>query len=345
MSILGTIIGALTAPTSTTYLDGDVGVGETNNDFTGGLKNDKLVFDATVNLGEDFKDKNADFSKLDGGWGIDTLVIKLTESQHAALKAEFKEKVGAVKAGGLDLAELVTFFKVATGQQYVKFESIGVELKAWEIIKFEVVADPVPKPIAPTWTGPDFTASGKSIDLDLSGVGSLEFEEDAPRTNVSKGDDEAAYFANGNNVPVYDFTAAAYTGSAYSDRMTGNDQANTLNGGAGNDFLYGNAGFDTLSGQDGDDTIAGGEGNDILDGGEGLDSVYGDAGDDKIMLGGGNDWAFGGAGNDLIYGGAGNDTLHGNAGDDVWLAGEAGATPSTVTTATTSSTVVMTMTL
>ena len=110
-----------------------------------------------------------------------------------------------------------------------------------------------PEPVIPTWTGPDFTASTNSIDLDLS-ANSLEFEENAPRTDVTAGADADAYFAFGNNVPVYDFTPIAFTGSAFSDRMIGNDSHNTLKGGAGNDFIYGGAGDDKLYGDDGDDT-------------------------------------------------------------------------------------------
>ncbi len=143
MSILSNILGALVpSPAAPTLVSGDAVAGG-NNDFTGTAKNDNVVFDATVNVGENFKASNADFSTLDGGAGFDTLTIKLTESQNAAMKLEMKAKLGSMFNGGLDLNELVTLFKIATGQQAVKFESIGAELKGWECIKFDVVKDPV----------------------------------------------------------------------------------------------------------------------------------------------------------------------------------------------------------
>ena len=176
MSILSSIISAITAHKTETLLDGDA----LNNDFTGGLKNDKLVFDATSNFGETI----TDYSKLDGGFGIDTLAIKLTESQHTALLDEFRAKVGAVKADGLDLSELISLFKIATGQQFVKFELIGVELKSFEIIKFNVVADPKPLYVDEHGRG-NFSGSDKSIDLNLV-TSSLQFEEGVQKWDVTK---------------------------------------------------------------------------------------------------------------------------------------------------------------
>ena len=83
-------------------------------------------------------------------------------------------KVGAIKAGGLDLGELYTLFKIATGQQSVTFNSIGVELKGWECIKFEVCADPIlnTAPVAEDDTqgvDEDGTISGSVFATDADG--------------------------------------------------------------------------------------------------------------------------------------------------------------------------------
>ena len=174
MSILGNIIAALIPPPVTVSGDAaDTPIG--NNDFTGsGLASDRVTFDATKNLDEKFGaggDHVQDYSKLDGGLGIDTLTIKLTHSQYAALKAELCAKIGAVKAGGLSLDELCSLYKIATGSQFVKFNSIGVELKGWECIKFECVND------APTAVADSFrvkednclTGSVAGNDTDFNG--------------------------------------------------------------------------------------------------------------------------------------------------------------------------------
>ena len=62
-------------------------------------------------------------------------------------------------------------------------------------------------------------------------------------------------------------------GSAFNDRLTGNNADNMLDGGAGHDQLYGRGGADTLLGGTGDDFLRGTEGDDIMDGGSGFDRV------------------------------------------------------------------------
>lgn len=92
--------------------------------FTGiGIKNDVVVFDAIQNLDEKFGaggDKVQNYSILDDGAGIDTLTLKLTESQYAAFEAEVAEKLGAIKAGGIDFSDIASIFK------------------GWECFKFDV---------------------------------------------------------------------------------------------------------------------------------------------------------------------------------------------------------------
>lgn len=78
-------------------------------------------------------------------------------------------------------------------------------------------------------------------------------------------------------------------GSAFADRLEGEDGNDGLSGAGGNDFLYGGKG---------DDIVEGGQGNDYLDGGDGDDVLRDDAGDDRL---------FGGAGRDLLDAGHGSD--------------------------------------
>ena len=57
-------------------------------------------------------------------------------------------------------------------------------------------------------------------------------------------------------------------GSAFNDKLSGDDNTNTLEGLGGDDTLIGGADDDTLRGGAGDDTLIGGRGEDTLDGGD-----------------------------------------------------------------------------
>lgn len=63
------------------------------------------------------------------------------------------------------------------------------------------------------------------------------------------------------------------TGSAFDDKLYGNEIANLIDSGSGNDQLEGWAGNDTLWGGAGNDSITGGVGNDSIDGGDGIDTL------------------------------------------------------------------------
>ncbi|WP_337191056.1 calcium-binding protein [Qipengyuania vulgaris] len=108
------------------------------------------------------------------------------------------------------------------------------------------------------------------------------------------------------------------TGSAFSDKLRGDSQANVLIGLAGADRLFGNGGEDSLDGGVGNDFLFGGQGDDVISGGSGRDQLYGEDGDDTLLGGDGNDVFFGGAGADHMEGGAGSDTYFvDNVGDVV----------------------------
>jgi Ca2+-binding RTX toxin-like protein len=67
-------------------------------------------------------------------------------------------------------------------------------------------------------------------------------------------------------------------GSAFADRLSGDNGANTLTGGAGADILLGMGGSDTLLGGAGNDVISGHGGNDVINGGVGDDRLSGGLG-------------------------------------------------------------------
>jgi serralysin len=62
-------------------------------------------------------------------------------------------------------------------------------------------------------------------------------------------------------------------GSAFADKLYGDNAANHLFGFEGNDILDGRGGNDTLVGGEGNDVLIGGSGADLLDGGDGVDTA------------------------------------------------------------------------
>jgi serralysin len=91
---------------------------------------------------------------------------------------------------------------------------------------------------------------------------------------------------------VIDGFEAVY-GSAFDDRVSGNDADNDIftrdgndfvTGGDGNDFVSGNIGDDILFGNDGDDFLVGDRGRDSLIGGRGYDIFNGGAGPDRFVF-------------------------------------------------------------
>ena len=129
--------------------------------------------------------------------------------------------------------------------------------------------------------------------------------------------------------------AASLTGSAGDDTInaTGFIGSVTITGGSGNDtitgaigpsLLNGNNGNDVISGQAENDSLLGGAGNDSLDGGGGNDRINGNDGDDSIDGGLGDDTITGDGGKDSITGGADDDKIDAGVGNDT-IFGEAGA--------------------
>ncbi|RRN62598.1 calcium-binding protein [Caulobacter sp. 602-1] len=137
----------------------------------------------------------------------------------------------------------------------------------------------------------------------------------------------------------------ALLGSAFADRLTGDNLSNRLVGNGGDDVLRGGGGDDALYGGLGDDVLDGGAngqwgdeaiytdatngvtvdlsksgpqatgwGNDTL---IGIESVDGSAYDDVLVGGSGADTLYGNNGDDVLRGGAGDDVLVGGNGDDI----------------------------
>lgn len=182
--------------------------------------------------------------------------------------------------------------------------------------------------------GNDVVYTGGSSAKVFGGAGNDRFISGAAGDILDGGDgvDEIDYAAYASAVDIT-LVSAAMTGTgaggdqlinieniigtAYSDTLTGNGEANEIRGGAGNDVINGGAGNDKLYGDDG---------NDIINGGFGADAIWGGAGNDLINGGGGGtatayETISAGDGDDMvIVEGAQNSayvTATGGAGSDV----------------------------
>lgn len=121
--------------------------------------------------------------------------------------------------------------------------------------------------------------------------------------------------------PVLLTEGAAFSGSAGTDVVFGDDEADTIAGANGRDLLSGGEGADTLRGARGRDLLFGGADDDVLLGGQGADTLYGGSGTDQLDGGGGFDLLDGGARTDALLGAGGDDQLLGGAGVDTLTGG------------------------
>ncbi len=104
----------------------------------------------------------------------------------------------------------------------------------------------------------DYSTSASGID------GGITIDLLEPGRN--SGDAQGDFF---NSIEVI-------AGSAFDDRISGDNAANEIDGGDGNDVIEGRSGNDTLRGGDGNDVLAPGSGNDLVVGGSERDPQPGD---------------------------------------------------------------------
>ncbi|MCX7422545.1 MAG: hypothetical protein NT013_23785 [Planctomycetia bacterium] len=96
------------------------------------------------------------------------------------------------------------------------------------------------------------------------------------------------------------------------DTVLGGSGNDTLVGGPADDFMNGGDGSDLINGNGGNDTIFGGSGPDTINGGEGNDSIDGQGGPDVIDGGNGDDifvWRGASSGNDTVTNASGSDSV------------------------------------
>jgi VCBS repeat-containing protein len=180
-----------------------------------------------------------------------------------------------------------------------------------------------------SWDGPTgVSVEGAGGDDTLQGGGARD------RLDGGQGFDTASYRnkASGVQVSLAEVSGnpdqliniEALEGSAFSDRLSGDRNANALRGAEGDDTLDGGAGDDTLEGGEGQDTAtyggatgavtadlsagvaAGSAGTDIL---AGIENLVGSPYADTLS---------GNPATNRLEGGAGDDTLTGGGGDDIF---------------------------
>ncbi|MCA0257005.1 MAG: cadherin domain-containing protein, partial [Proteobacteria bacterium] len=304
----GDTLTAVEAIIATAYNDTLIGNSSANT-LTGGAGNDTIRGGAGADT-------------LDGGTGEDTLDYS-TSSAGVNVSLD----TGATSGGD------------ATGDIISNFENI----------KGSVHADTL------TGDSQDNRLDGGAGDDVLIGLGG------ADRLDGGTGNDTADYSASTSAINVdLDLGTASggdaagdtlisienITGSAFNDRIAGDNNANILNGGAGDDVLVGSLGADTMIGGSGNDTAeystsdaaivisldgsagTGGQAaGDVLQGVENItgsdydDTLTGDSGANILKGGAGADTLFGGAGNDRLEGGDDDDRLVGGAGADELIGG------------------------
>ena len=134
-------------------------------------------------------------------------------------------------------------------------------------------------------------------------------------------------------------------GSAFDDKLYGNDGTNALTGGAGNDILDGRTGTDVMIGGSGDDTYYIDNADQVIEAaGGGSDTIYtvgsyalapgleieflraNTAYSYNLTLTGNEraNYIVGASGNDIINGGLGADTMSGSSGNDKYYVDNAG---------------------
>lgn len=186
---------------------------------------------------------------------------------------------------------------------------------------------------------PDFRTFSYSLDISVSGAGSIKLEgykaitqdlQTAPVTTITyapywdikspKGwklnlRDTYGQFPQTTLTPSYflwgsggNDVLSSVNPSVFIIQAQGGDD--TINGGAGGEWLYGGFGSDNLFGNDGNDDLYGGYGDDNLHGGNGNDTFSGGPGNDNLFGDVGSDHFIVSSGMDVIEDSSGTDTIH-----------------------------------
>ena len=236
------------------------------------------------NDGDDYLWVDGDNNTLDGGAGVDTLVVKNGTGNYLFGDEGDDILKGGVGEenfeGGLGDDTLTggkgndTFmYRDGDGNDTITDFTKGQD-RLW-IVDGEITATELVNGDRDV----RFTIGDGSVTLTNYGAKAASLEDSrgsytASGANISLG----ANFAGEMDASVFLKDVKAINGKATSIGVTlkANDNDSTLTGGSGDDTLYGGAGNDTLLGGAGGDYLNGGAGDDTLTGGSGYDTfAYG----------------------------------------------------------------------
>lgn len=282
-----------------------------------------------------FAPQTNDIVNLNGGAGIDTLSVNLSQKTDSIIFDSTNPQPIQL-LDGTRIANFEVWKDIHTGSGNDVLVQLGAVDNQWY-----------------TGAGDDAVAPGLGNDVLDGGDGIDLLVLDYSMVSGSFTGNDNGYLATSlegsvvSQVNVTGFERFNITGTAGDDSFIGSAGEFVINGGAGNDILVTGSGNDTLTGGLGDDTLDGGEGNDrLVEWGDvnftltntsltglGTDTLV--SIEQASLAGGASDnvidtTAFsgavildGGAGNDLLVSGSGDDILTGGWGDDI-LDGGAG---------------------
>jgi serralysin len=230
-----------------------------NDTLIGGDGNDTLVGGA----GADLMFGGAGADRFDGGTEIDTVSY---EASTSALLVD-------LRTAGLNTGD-------AIGDTYVSI-NVVVAGSAGDILRGSAGAERLNgmdgndqlfgragRDVLDGGAGDDRLVGGQGADALIGGDGRDIADYSTAAIGVTA---NLANVATPASAPVTDAKGDTFTsvedlaGSAFNDRLTGNDDANALWGNGGNDILNGGLGSDTLNGGIGADTFVFNGGNDIVE--------------------------------------------------------------------------------
>jgi Ca2+-binding RTX toxin-like protein len=298
--------------------------GSGSDTISGGDGNDTItgsrdVFAANDGLPDnDTLDGGKGVDELYGSWGDDTYVFRAGDSPVATpdyIYEVVNQGTDTIKLTGGILPASVTFTKLSSNYWYsLKFGTDEIRMVNYTM--------------SGNTASSTNTLAFEKVAFDNGTVLNLVDILNKPSTNpypVTTGNDTVNASAATAGVTI-DLLAGndIFTGSSYSDNVSGGDGNDTIEGRAGNDIMNGGNGTDTV-------TYAGstaavtvnlattaaqntvGAGSDTI---TNFENLTGSAYNDTLTGNSGANTIDGGAGNDVIDGAAGNDILIGGTGTD-----------------------------
>ena len=303
-------------------------------DILGSFHDDILV--AIPYNDRDYPQAHAASPTIDGGNGIDRLVVDYSKDAKAASNHGIYIYNNSLLSHDPQTGEIDTLaFKNIEAFEISAGDGNNIINLGYDNFSHDIVN---------AGAGDDEITTGKGFDVIDGGYGydvvTLNFNSSTSGIVSTLINAHSGEYSNKDESLSVNFTrveAINAIGSSHDDVLSGLKGKDTIYGGLGNDtirsgndndfvngadgrdLLLGGNGNDSLYGGVGIDTIGGGSGNDLIEGNEERDILFGHNGNDTLEGGTGNDILVGGNDSDVLYGGDGKDILFGNGGMDIFV--------------------------